>query len=120
MTNQTFAAGSQEAVGSVVHELELANVEKVYSGRDGCRCGCGGNYSYSTTAKREEWQGKVNPAMIRKVVRYMIENAAEVEVMESGDDELIFNVELPSGRVYTAYVTRVAGDDTSYVDMAAR
>ncbi len=50
------------SVEQLLKKLDVVNVERVYSGKPGCMCGCNGKYSYSSThvEKREDWQGKVS------------------------------------------------------------
>ena len=45
--------------------FNLNNVEKVYSGKIGCMCGCLGKYSYNAGAKHEDWQGKENVRSVK-------------------------------------------------------
>jgi hypothetical protein len=45
--------------------VDISNIEKVYSGKRGCMCGCKGKYSYNEGAKFESWQA--NAPNVRSV-----------------------------------------------------
>jgi hypothetical protein len=45
--------------------MDISNIEKVYSGRYGCMCGCKGKYSYNEGVAREDWQGAVSTRSIK-------------------------------------------------------
>lgn len=45
---------------------DISNIEKVYSGKRGCMCGCKGKYSYNEGAHFESWQAP-NGANVRSV-----------------------------------------------------
>jgi hypothetical protein len=45
--------------------LDISNIEKVYSGKIGCMCGCKGKYSYNEGVEREDWQGAVSTRSIK-------------------------------------------------------
>lgn len=90
------------------------DVASVYSGKEGCRCGCLGKYYYAK--EHQVWGGKnrgyevkdeeVNDAMVAKVCEYMNAHPSEVEVIYDNED-CIFDIKLGNERVYTAYLNRV-------------
>ena len=41
------------------------NVDKAYNGRQGCMCGCNGDYAYTHNDK-EDWQGDVNMTKVKR------------------------------------------------------
>jgi hypothetical protein len=45
--------------------LDISNIEKVYSGKIGCMCGCKGKYSYNEGVAHEDWQGAVSARSIK-------------------------------------------------------
>jgi hypothetical protein len=45
--------------------MDISNIEKVYSGRIGCMCGCKGKYSYNEGVAREDWQGAVSVRSVK-------------------------------------------------------
>ena len=70
--------------------LDISNIEKVYSGRQGCMCGCLGKYSYNLGVKREAWQAEVNERSV-KIIAGKVLNNPEVKFVgtyayvEAGD-----------------------------------
>jgi hypothetical protein len=78
--------------------MDISNIEKVYSGRVGCMCGCKGKYSYNEGVKHEDWQGKVSvrsvKVMAKKVLtdpRVVVEdNFAYVQDSERGTMKVVY------------------------------
>lgn len=78
--------------------MDISNIEKVYSGRVGCMCGCRGKYSYNEGVKREDWQGKVSvrsvKVMAKKVLsdpRVVVERSfAYVQDTERGTMKVVY------------------------------
>jgi len=56
----------------------LDKVEKVYSGRTGCMCGCQGKYSYATGAAHEDWQGTVNDRSVKIMFNKIMRDPARI------------------------------------------
>jgi hypothetical protein len=54
--------------------MVVSNIEKVYSGRIGCMCGCQGKYSYNEGVPREAWQGDVNVRSVKIMARKVLTN----------------------------------------------
>jgi len=52
----------------------VSNIEKVYSGRIGCMCGCQGKYSYNEGVAHEDWQGSVNVRSVKIMARKVLTN----------------------------------------------
>jgi len=50
----------------------VSNIEKVYSGRIGCMCGCLGKYSYNEGVAREDWQGTVNVRSVKILAKKVL------------------------------------------------
>lgn len=53
----------------------LANVEKVYSGRLGCMCGCRGKYSYARGCE-EGYDDQVNERSVKILFNKVMNNPA--------------------------------------------
>jgi hypothetical protein len=78
--------------------MDISNIEKVYSGRVGCMCGCKGKYSYNEGVKHEDWQGKVSvrsvKVMAKKVLtdpRVVVEdNFAYVQDSQRGTMKVVY------------------------------
>lgn len=78
--------------------MDISNIEKVYSGRVGCMCGCRGKYSYNEGVKHEDWQGKVSvrsvKVMAKKVLsdpRVVVERSfAYVQDTERGTMKVVY------------------------------
>lgn len=47
--------------------MNISNIEKVYSGKPGCMCGCKGTYSYNEGIEHEDWQGKVSIRNVKRI-----------------------------------------------------
>lgn len=86
--------------------LEAWNVLSVYSGKDGkCCCGCAGKHYYNPAyltlgGERRGYaveDDECSARMVKKVVKLLKENAADVEV---GDNNLAVVI---GKRVYIAY-----------------
>lgn len=52
--------------------MDISNIEKVYSGRIGCMCGCRGKYSYNEGSAHEDWQGKVSVRSIKIMAKKVL------------------------------------------------
>jgi hypothetical protein len=63
--------------------MDISNIEKVYSGRYGCMCGCKGKYSYNEGVAREDWQGVVSTRSI-KIIAGKVLNDARADRTEDG------------------------------------
>jgi len=50
----------------------VSNIEKVYSGRIGCMCGCQGKYSYNEGVAHEDWQGTVNVRSVKILAKKVL------------------------------------------------
>jgi hypothetical protein len=48
--------------------FNVEQVENVYFGREGCACGCRGNYYLAKPSPEHEF-AKVNPGMVRKALK---------------------------------------------------
>lgn len=84
-TNETRTAPSIE------HAL------KVYSGREGCMCGCKGRYAYSKTA---EAQAKtdlctVNETQVKKVLGLLAADSRTTRSAGLGDEQVLY-LEIPN------------------------
>jgi hypothetical protein len=64
--------------------FDINTIEKVYAGKCGCMCGCNGRYSYNKDVKREEWQGKVNIARLKRIAEEVF-NDERANFRESRD-----------------------------------
>ena len=53
----------------------LANVEKVYSGKPGCMCGCRGKYSYAQGCE-EGYDDQVNERSVKILFNKVMNNPA--------------------------------------------
>lgn len=91
--------------------LTPKDIIKVYSGRPSaggnhCRCGCRGNYRYSSHATLPEYLDKtdVNDRQVAKTLALL---QANIDKAEAADDNSWFDVEI-DGRSYTAYVNEAA------------
>lgn len=51
----------------------LANVQKVYSGRPGCMCGCRGKYSYAQGCE-EGYDDQVNERSVKLIFNKVMNN----------------------------------------------
>jgi len=100
-------------------DLQAGDVEKVYSGFDGCRCGCNGKYSYSEAAQEAGVQlwgrdldaDDINQRMVNKVVKAINESKDEVEVVMFKDGEFYLelkNVSESTERLYGVYLLPTA------------
>jgi hypothetical protein len=69
---------------------DINSVEKAYAGKCGCMCGCNGRYSYNKGVAREDWQGKVNVARVKRIAEEIF-----------ADDRAVLEV---SGNMTYAYV----------------
>ena len=77
-------------------------VERVYSGRPGCMCGCRGSYRYSRRhAPADAERGDVNDAQVRKVLATLQANVEHVEA-----DEDCFHADI-NGRRFVVFVSEV-------------
>jgi hypothetical protein len=63
--------------------MDISNIEKVYSGRYGCMCGCLGKYSYNEGVRREDWQGLVSTRSI-KIIAGKVLNDPHADFTEDG------------------------------------
>ena len=63
--------------------LDISNIEKVYSGKIGCMCGCKGKYSYNEGVAREDWQGAVSTRSI-KIIAGKVLNDPRADRAETG------------------------------------
>lgn len=50
------------------------NIAKVYNGKIGCMCGCGGKYSYNEGVAHEDWQGPVNVRSVKIIAKKVLAN----------------------------------------------
>lgn len=88
----------------MINKLDPTKVIGVYSGREGNL----GKYSYTEAGRLvagqergyEVTDDEINDRMVNKVVKYINEHLAEVEVI----DDNVYSVTLPSGLIYTAYL----------------
>jgi hypothetical protein len=55
--------------------LNISNIEKVYSGKIGCMCGCQGKYSYN---EGEDGQGTVSVRSVKVIAGKVLNNPAAV------------------------------------------
>ena len=58
--------------------MDISNIEKVYSGRIGCMCGCKGKYSYNEGVAREDWQGAVSVRSVKVMAKKVLADARVV------------------------------------------
>ena len=84
-------------------QLQVSNVISVYSGRPGCCCGCKGTHYYPESMRdtAEARGGKVNDAMVKKVVK--IVNEAMLRGKAEHESSHVFVDQ--GGRWYIAYLT---------------
>lgn len=59
--------------------IDISRIEKVYSGRIGCMCGCRGKYSYNEGVAHESWQGQTNPRSVKIIAGKVFSNPALVQ-----------------------------------------
>jgi hypothetical protein len=93
-----------------LHELRVEDIYQAYVGRkEGCRCGCNGDYSSSSFAPKEEQSSEVNDRKVANTLRTMnrlVGEGCELEFMAlDGSDAggFFFNVTNENGRVYSVY-----------------
>lgn len=87
--------------------IDVNKVVDVYTGKEGCRCGCRGKYTYASkfqeygtlTRGYEVSDDEVNDKRIARVVRIMNERLSEVECL----DGYIFDLKYSDLTVYTVY-----------------
>lgn len=91
-----------------ISTFEGRYVERVYSGKPGCCCGCRGTYYYSTTvdpvaagARRgyPVTPDEFNDRMVSRILNTITKNRQIAEVDDGG---VYVSVDLP-GRVFIAY-----------------
>ena len=84
---------------SLATEITLDQVEQTYRGRNGCACGCGGEY-YNLDDKN------INPEKvskeIEKHIKHINKNISRVKVFVLGrNNEVCLELENPSGTSVT-------------------
>lgn len=80
--------------------LDISNIEKVYSGKIGCMCGCKGKYSYNEGTAREDWQGKVSTRSI-KIIAGKVLSDPRADRTES--DKYVFVQDRARGTIKIVY-----------------
>jgi hypothetical protein len=110
----TFSEAA-EAGHKPVSKLTVADLEKVYSGKPGCGCGCNGNYH----EVGEKTFASVAARLLLTVQLAAVSDHEEkcMGVQDLGDGALCYFVE--GARYYWLY-TKPSEEDLSYVEMAAR
>jgi hypothetical protein len=107
---------AKRACGPYVHALTInahpivrSRVLAVYTGKQGCMCGCKGNYRYPE-ARRAEFGDAVNEAVITRVInKVRAAGSANVEVTKGFGDEIIYIVDnAETGRRMAVYAQAVA------------
>ncbi len=99
-------------------QIKVEDVVDVYSGKNGCRCGCGGKYYYNSAWVKEGKaergydiaEDEINDRMVNKVVKYLNEHIAEAEVI----DGYIFDIQVNEYRWYTAYLRKGAAVEAEH------
>src|ERR1700758_4959449 len=85
---------TQEAVAAFIARLTVADVERVYSGKHGCMCGCLGKY----------WD---HGRMVRKVLQ-ILQRDPRTQVQDGYILHLPYEVTLAGTRNYVAYLCKSA------------
>lgn len=83
-------------------KVDISKVEKVYSGKIGCMCGCRGKYSYNEGTKRESWQGAVNVRSVKIIAGKVLNNPDRVE-----EGNCIFVENKNTNRIFAVYLREV-------------
>jgi hypothetical protein len=83
--------------------MEIANIVKVYNGRTGCMCGCGGKYSYTQHGATHHNPGydvnsQINERSVRIIAGRVLNNPAAVR-----EGDYIFVEDRARGRIQVVY-----------------
>ena len=78
--------------------MNVSSIQKVYSGKMGCMCGCLGKYSYTEGQGQEAWQGKTNERTVRILAKKILldprvewqDNIAFIDDEEKGTTKAIY------------------------------
>ena len=126
MTNErAYKLGEAVAAGiKPLAMLKPEDVDRVYSGRPGCGCGCRGKYTDHDSKTFNATFQKLVGAMVAVVEGGLVEKTERSGVMVNSDGSAIFYVETETRYrwIYTVkgFVTVEPAEDMSYVEMAAR
>ena len=83
------------------NKVDISNIEKVYSGKAGCMCGCKGKYSYNEGSKFESWQADgPNVKSVQRVANKVL-NHPDRNEKESSD--YTFVEDQHTGHIWVVY-----------------
>lgn len=96
--------------------FNLNHVSAVYSGRQGCACGCRGKYSYADAHKADrpsycegnEWVSDRTVKMLVNKVERLLRDGSEVAHVMVDTDGGWLAVDLHHDRTYTLYFAKPA------------
>ena len=100
------------------HPIDRSRVIKVYTGKQGCMCGCKGKYRYTSAAQAEGGERRgyevadsdVNEGVVTRVLN-KVRASANVEVIKGLGDEVIYTVDDPeTGRCLAVYTKGAAAE----------
>ncbi len=103
--------------------IKFEQVCSTYQGKDGCACGCGGKYTYTTAGRKaaskdrgyEVADNEVNDKRVAKIVKYINDRLDSAERHEGGAGMPdIYEVKRDGNEhyVYRAYVWPVGFGET--------
>lgn len=94
--------------------IKIDDVSSIYRGKPHmCRCGCSGTYTYSSAYAKEEseshgYEVASNDAIVKRGVNQMnkaiVDRTANVELIDDGDGERIYNWDISDRTCLTIYV----------------
>ena len=56
--------------------LNIDNIERVYSGKSGCMCGCNGKYTCNEGTDLPSWQGEINVRSVKIIAGKVLNHPA--------------------------------------------
>ena len=91
------------------HPIDRSRVIKVYTGKQGCMCGCKGKYRYTSASQTEEVaDSDVNEGMVTRVLNKVLAST-NVEVIKGFGSEVIYTVDdAETGRRFAVYANAAA------------
>ena len=97
------------------HPIDRSRVIKVYTGKQGCMCGCKGKYRYTSVSQAAEGvaDSDVNEGVVTRVLNKVLAST-NVEVSKGLGSEVIYTVDdAETGRRFSIYANAAAEVATS-------